>query len=205
MNRRLRSTKLGPLFGVRQALIMHRRTVSALAVLLLLGGMHLTGAGGWTATAKDIEVGDESRPLPEVTVELYGGNDSYPAPGVWLRSTTTNAEGWYGLDVYDDDVFEFYHIREINPPGFGSVGATSVDGTRRTDDWIEYEAPLEGQIVTGNKCTRPHWRGRLSRGTSSGTEVLRKRHPPRPQPSRHHVGCFRAGCTPGLLGTRATR
>jgi len=93
-----------------------------------------------------------SRPLEGVTVSVYGANNPYPDPGTFIRSTTTNAEGWYGLTVYDDDGnWEFYHIIETDPPGYTSVGATTVGGTVRTANWIEYVIPLEGKTLTGNK------------------------------------------------------
>jgi hypothetical protein len=47
--------------------------------------------------------------------------------------------------------YEFYSIHENDPPGYASVGATSVDGTVRTSNWIEYIIPLEEQRLTGNK------------------------------------------------------
>ena len=94
-------------------------------------------------------VGDESQPLQGVTVSLYGANNPYPDPGVLIASTTTDAQGWYGLDAPDG--YEFYSIRETDPPGYTSVGATTVDGTVRTSNWIEYVIPLDGKVLTGNK------------------------------------------------------
>jgi len=97
-------------------------------------------------------VGDASHPLEGVEVALYGGANPYPDPGVFIRSTQTDPEGWYGLEVCEDEgAFEYYHVREVNPEGYDSVGATTHDGTVRTDDWIEYVIPLEGKTLTGNK------------------------------------------------------
>ena len=42
-------------------------------------------------------VGDETHPLEGVTVTVYGANNPYPDPGTFIRSTTTDSEGWYGL------------------------------------------------------------------------------------------------------------
>jgi|GEM_PF-1985537 len=90
-------------------------------------------------------------PLQGVTVSLYGANNPYPDPGAFLSSTTTNAEGWYGLAEPGDAVYEFYHIRETDPAGYTSDGATSVGGTVRTANWIEYAYSLAGKTLTGNK------------------------------------------------------
>ena len=95
------------------------------------------------------EVGDQSRPVEGVSVTVYGAANPYPDPGHLIATTTTNAEGWYGLTV--EEGWEFYSIREDNPSGYESVGATSVDGTVRDPDWIEYVSPLGGLTLTGNK------------------------------------------------------
>ena len=95
------------------------------------------------------EVGNESVPLEGVEVSLYGANNPYPDLGTFIRSTTTNGDGWYQLEI--EDGFEFYHIIESTPEGYQSRGATSVDGEVRTEDWIEYAIPLDDKTVTGNK------------------------------------------------------
>jgi len=93
-------------------------------------------------------VGDESTPLSGVTVELYCSNNA-GVLGTRIASTTTNAEGWYGLLV--SGVCEFYNIVETDPPGYESVGATSVGGTVINANWIQYSHPLEGKTLTGNE------------------------------------------------------
>lgn len=95
------------------------------------------------------EGGDENHPVKGVTVSVYGANNPYPDHGILIASTTTDEHGWYGIEV--SDRYEFYSIRENDPPGYASVGATSVDGTVRTSNWIEYIIPLEEQTRTGNK------------------------------------------------------
>ena len=95
------------------------------------------------------DVGDQSRPMEGVSVSLFGAGNPYPAPGQLITTTTTNSEGWYGLTA--DEGWEYYSIREDNPAGYVSVGATSVDGTVRDADWIEYVIPLDGLTLTGNK------------------------------------------------------
>ncbi|MBN1814067.1 MAG: thrombospondin type 3 repeat-containing protein [Anaerolineae bacterium] len=91
-------------------------------------------------------------PLEGVTVSVYGASNPYSDPGTFIRSTTTDATGWYGLTVYDDDgAYRYYYILETDPAGYIPVGATTVSGTVRTPNWIEYAAPLDGQTLTGNK------------------------------------------------------
>ncbi len=141
---------------------------SLLVVLVASGVMLAVRGGPWLSgsaqTAQSVttewvlqgrvyegEVGDESTPLQDVTVFLYGSNNPYPDTGTFLRSTTTNAEGWYGLTVYDDDVYEYFHIRETDPSGYISVGARTVSGMVQTSNWIEYIIPLDGKTLTGNK------------------------------------------------------
>jgi hypothetical protein len=108
----------------------------------------------WTFGGRvyDGDVGDEGHPLESVTVAVYGANNPYPDYGTYIRSSTTDGTGWYGLDVYDDDgLYEFYHIVETTPAGYISVGATTISGTVHTANWIEYVIPLEGKTLIGNK------------------------------------------------------
>ena len=122
------------------------------SVALLLGAAVPVQAQLFQGRVYRGEVGDENTPIAGVTVALYGGSNPYPDAGVLLRSTTTDSEGWYGLEVTDDDViYEFFHIREENPVNHWSAGATSVDGTVRDPDWIEFAIPLDVQDLTGNK------------------------------------------------------
>ena len=95
------------------------------------------------------EVGEETHTLQGVTVEVYGANNPYPDPGVLIAKSTTDEHGWYRLEVPAG--YEFYSIRETDPPGYESVGATTVDGTVRTSNWIEYVISLEEKTLTGNK------------------------------------------------------
>lgn len=95
--------------------------------------------------------GDESTPLDGVTVELYAANNPYPASSTFLRSTTTDATGWYGLTVYDTDYYEYFFLREVDPSGYVSTGASSVNGVVQEDNLIQYMIPLTGKTLTGNK------------------------------------------------------
>lgn len=152
----------------------HRQTILVLVVLVASAVTLAAGVGPrppgvgaaqtsqtlaaeWTFEGRVYEgnLGEEppnSQPLQGVTVSVYGSNDPYPDTGTFIRSTATDANGWYGLTVYDyDGPYEFYHIRETDPAGYISVGATTVDGAVREDNWIEYVIPLEGKTLTGNK------------------------------------------------------
>lgn len=105
----------------------------------------------WTLSGRvyDGEMGDERHPLQGITVEVYGANNLYPDPGVPIASSITNEQGWYGVEVPAG--YEFYSVRAFAPPGVESAGATTVDGTVRANDWIEYVVPLEGKTLTGDK------------------------------------------------------
>jgi hypothetical protein len=97
------------------------------------------------------EIGDESSPIPNAIIELWGANNPYPDPGSFIISTTTDPNGWYGLSVDDSLAMEYFHILENNPSGYISNGATTLSGTVQTSDWIEFAAPLTEQELSGNK------------------------------------------------------
>jgi len=94
-------------------------------------------------------LGIETNPLAGVTVSLYGSLNPYPDMGTFVTNTVTDTNGWYGLRA--SGWWDFYHIVEADPTGHTSVGATSVDGAIKTDNWIEYTHPLAGKTLTGNK------------------------------------------------------
>lgn len=94
-------------------------------------------------------VGVQTDPLEGVKVVLYGANSPYPFPGNVISTTYTDALGWYGLPVMGN--YEFYWIEEFDPPGKESVGATTVNGTVKTSNIIQYMDPLRDKILTGNK------------------------------------------------------
>jgi hypothetical protein len=98
---------------------------------------------------KGVEPPDSSA-IPGASVSLYGANNPYPAQGTFLKSDTTDTEGWYGIEVCGGN-WEFYNIIETDPSGYQSVGGTSVSGLEKTANWIQYEYPLEGKTLTGNK------------------------------------------------------
>lgn len=114
-------------------------------------------AAEWTLEGRVYEgqLGEEpatALPLSGVTVELFGSNGSYPNTGRSIRSTTTDSQGWYGLQVLSSDGYEFYYIHEIDPSGYLSVGALSLGGIVRNSNWIEYGPWTPGdKTLTGNK------------------------------------------------------
>jgi hypothetical protein len=94
------------------------------------------------------EVGDQTTPIPGVNVNLYCSNNS-GVLGRQMGTATTNAEGWYGLEVID--ACEYYQIVETDLEGYTSVGATSTGGVVINSNFIEYSYPLTGKTLTGNK------------------------------------------------------
>ncbi len=93
-------------------------------------------------------IGDESTPLSDVTVRLYCSNNA-GQQGTQIAGTTTNRSGWYGLTV--PQACEYYNIVETDPPGYTSVGATTVGGSVVNANWIQCTHPLTGKTWTGNK------------------------------------------------------
>jgi hypothetical protein len=114
-------------------------------------------------------VGDESTPLSGVTVSVYGANADWPSTGTVIDATTTDEAGWYGIEIFDDDIlsYDYIYIEETDPPGYQSVGATTVDGIVRSAHRIDFEYPLEGKITSGNKFWDeiPVLSGRVYEGT----------------------------------------
>ncbi|MBN1782251.1 T9SS type A sorting domain-containing protein [bacterium] len=95
--------------------------------------------------------GDTSTPVAGVTVSVYGSGSAYPSQGTKIRSATTNSSGFWAVQVYDDDGFySYYHIIESDPQNYTSTGASSVGGTVKTYNWIQYTGPLTGKTLTGN-------------------------------------------------------
>ena len=116
-------------------------------------------------------VGDESSPIQNVTVKLYASQDANYI-GVAITSATTDANGWYGLQITEG--YEYYNIVEVDPAGYYSIDATSVDGIKINSNQIQYsvvEMPLQDQTLTGNKF----WDKKT---TSPGTITIKKQaHP----------------------------
>lgn len=92
-------------------------------------------------------------PLQGVTVKVYGSTQPDIYPGDLLGVTTTNASGWFGVD-FTELRYTYYNLVETNPSGYISVWASSPQGggTKVSNDWIQYTAPISGsKTTTGNK------------------------------------------------------
>ncbi len=92
--------------------------------------------------------GDETHPLPDVSVTLYGSQNAFPAAGTVIAVAHTDAGGWYKLGCPAG--YEFYAIHQADLPGYVSTGATTQGGLVQDINWIEYRLPLEGKPLTGN-------------------------------------------------------
>jgi hypothetical protein len=71
--------------------------------------------------------------------------------------------------VYETDgLFDYYSIRTSDLNDYVSVGGSTVEGVVRTENWIEYAAPLTGRTLTGNKFwdRAPVLSGRVFAGTA---------------------------------------
>ena len=131
-------------------------TVNWIQYQFPLSGKTLTGNKFWdelgvlSGRVFEGEASDESTPLPGAVVSLYCSNNS-SFTGNFLRSTVTDESGWFGLDIHATDTCEYFEIIEDDPPGYFSVGASTVGGNVITANWTEYAVPLEGKALTGNK------------------------------------------------------
>ncbi|MBN1505443.1 MAG: cadherin-like domain-containing protein [Sedimentisphaerales bacterium] len=109
-------------------------------------------AVGWGITLSgrvyEGNVGDENKPLPGVTVTLYGSNNS-GQQGTHITSTTTNSDGWYGLEA--EGAYDYFNIVQTNLPGYASEGASTVGGSVINDDWIQYDYLGLSGTTTGNR------------------------------------------------------
>jgi PKD repeat protein len=93
-----------------------------------------------------------AKAIPNVTVILYGTNTDNEDPtvtGSIIQQTTTDSQGWYSLQVRG--AYDYYNIVETNPSTYTSNGATSVSGTVKSADWIQYDWTALGKTLTGNK------------------------------------------------------
>ncbi len=114
-------------------------------------------------------VGDESRPIEGVTVQLGCSNNGGDI-GPIVDSQVTDSTGWYGLNA--PNTCEFYNIVENDPPGYNSQGATSVSALVVNNNWIQYITPLAGKTLTGNKFWDTPAATQTSTPTSTATLPL---------------------------------
>ncbi len=121
-------------------------TIVAFCAVLVPGGSIL--AATLSGRVYEGSVGDESKALGGVTVTLYGSNNS-GQQGTYITSTTTNSDGWYGLEA--EGAFDYFNIVQTNLSGYTSEGATTVGGSVQSDDWIQYDYLGLSGTTTGNK------------------------------------------------------
>jgi hypothetical protein len=96
-----------------------------------------------------------STPISNVTVTLWGANDPGVKVSPSIDNTTTDGSGFYALDVNTmEDAYDFYIIEETDKSGYYSVGATTVGGSKLTNNQIEYTYM---QLVTGVKTGNKFW------------------------------------------------
>jgi len=141
--------------GDRRLIERFRRALTMLCIVLASGSMAsavtLSGRVYEGQTGVEPPPSGNAKALAGVTVNLYGANDAGQM-GTYITSTTTASDGWYGLSFSTlDAAYDFYNIVAMAPPGYVSQGATSVSGTVKSSDWIQYEFIELGQTTTGNK------------------------------------------------------
>ena len=97
-----------------------------------------------------------AKPIEGVTVSLYGsGDENDDGTGMGrdpIQTTTTNSEGWYSLTPRG--AYDFYNIVQTNKADYIDSGATSVGGTVKSSNWIQYRYEdifVTPVTMTGNK------------------------------------------------------
>jgi hypothetical protein len=83
-------------------------------------------------------IGDTSKPLAEVSVQLYG-SFTVGHPGVFLLQATTNANGFFQLSHTGS--YAHYSLIQIDLPGYESVGVIPGAGGTVPDssgNWVEF-------------------------------------------------------------------
>ncbi len=124
-----------------------RLMVIAFCVILVCGGDAL--AVTLSGRVYEGSVGDESKALAGVTVTLYGSNDENQQGTDVIATTTTDPDGWYGLPVRG--AYDYFNIVQTNLSGYSSEGATTVSGSVKSSDWIQYDFLALSGTTTGNK------------------------------------------------------
>ena len=94
---------------------------------------------------------DEQKPLENVKLFLFCSGDQEDL-GSQIDTTTTNGDGWYQLIASSNCAY--YTILPELRSGYVHMGASTVDGIIEgygPVDYIQYEGPLTGKTLTGNK------------------------------------------------------
>ncbi len=129
----------------------HKPYRSALAWILLVLGfapvVHAQMLSGRVYEGTFTSEPPTAHGLADVVVTLYGSNNS-GTRGLYITSTTTGSDGWYGLGA--DPGFEFYTIVSGGKTGYSFQGSNSVSGAASGEE-IVYVVPLDGKTLTGNK------------------------------------------------------
>ena len=125
-----------------------RVTQAILVGILLFHGFCQTSNGQiLSGYVYEGSINDTSQPIEGTSVRLYGSNNS-ASLGNEIDHTTTNANGWYGLDA--SKVYELYTIIEEDQQGYVSVDATSVGGQVINANTIKYTYPLSQKVLSQN-------------------------------------------------------
>jgi hypothetical protein len=130
------------------------RLILVLALTAVLAPAETTnGQQSYTLSGRVIEGQCQTEPpnnasyLPNVSLELYCSNNEGTL-GTLQDSTTTNSDGWYGLDA--PDAYEYYTIVCKGKTGYKFECSRSVGGTA-SGEQIKYVVPLDTKTLTGNK------------------------------------------------------
>ena len=141
--------------------------IRCLTALFLLGhvavglGQTLSGRVYEGQTGSELPPLGDAKPLAGVTVSLYGSadanDDGSGAGRLPIQTTTTDQNGWYSLTIRGTHAF--YNIIQTNlqtnqatyVDSDPSPAATSVSGTVKSDNWIQYRFEDLSGTTTGNK------------------------------------------------------
>ena len=128
--------------------------VAGFALGSVLLAMPLFSQTSFTLSGKVFNgnTGNETTPISGVNVTLWGANDSGVKISPSITSSTTDANGWYGLTfLMRGNIYDYYIIEETDPGGYYSVDATSVSGTKLSNNMIQYTFNGLSGTTTGNK------------------------------------------------------
>jgi hypothetical protein len=141
--------------------VEYRWVTVGLAVLCILCSIPAATAVTFSGRVYEGPVGDESRPLQGMSVTLLCANNPQ-VQGDYIMNAVTDGTGWYGVE--GPESCEFFNIIVTVPRGWSARGATTVGGVVVSPTWIQYDLPLQGKVLTGNKF----W---LSSGEAPPTEA----------------------------------
>ncbi len=82
--------------------------------------------------------GDVTTPLSGVTLRLYGSNDGPAGPGDWMKSTLSNADGYFSFHIISPWNYQYFTLVAEPPSGLVAVQAWSSDGEIVAPDTIRW-------------------------------------------------------------------